>query len=75
MIGLAAMFFLFAITPTLVASPWWVVALLMVVWVVALVEGCRWFVRRPLAVMGLPVALALVWFVVVVAGARWLDWA
>lgn len=75
MIGLAAVFFLFAATPTVVECPWWVVALLMVVWIVALVQGCRWFVRRPVAVLALSVALALGWFAVVLAGARWLDWA
>ena len=44
-------------------------------WVVALVQGCRWFVRRPRAVAALPVLLAVGWFAVVLAGARWLGWA
>ena len=47
----------------------------MVVWVMALVPGCRWFVRRPVAVLVLSIALTLVWFGVVTAGAFWLDWA
>lgn len=75
MIGLAAVFFLIAATPTIVDAPWWVVALLMLGWVGALVQGCRWFVRRPVAVLVLSVVLALGWFGVVLAGARWLDWA
>ena len=74
MIGLASTFFLFAATPTVIRTPWWVVALLMLVWVVALVQGCRWFVRRPVAVLVLAVLLAIGWFAVVMAGARWLDW-
>ena len=75
MIGLAAVFFLIAATPTVVDAPWWVVALLLVAWVVALVQACRWFVRRPVAVPVLSVLLGLGWFAVVMAGARWLDWA
>lgn len=74
MIGLASTFFLFAATPTVVDAPWWAVALLMLVWVAALVQGCRWFVRRPVAVLVLAVLLAIGWFAVVMAGARWLDW-
>ena len=75
MVGLASVFFLVAATPTVVDAPWWVTALLLVAWVVALVQGCRWFVRRPRAVLVLPVVLALGWFAVVLAGARWLGWA
>ncbi|MCW2835745.1 MAG: hypothetical protein JWN68_3698 [Nocardioides sp.] len=74
MIGLAAAFFLFAATPTVVDCPWWVVVLLILFWLVALVQGCRWFTRRPVAVLVLAVSLALGWFAVVMAGARWLDW-
>lgn len=75
MIGLGCVCFLFAATPTVVDVPWWVVALLMVVWIAALVQGCRWFIRRPRSVLVLAVLLAVGWFVVVLAGARWLDWA
>ena len=75
MIGLASVFFLLAATPTVIDAPWWVTALLLLAWVVALVQSCRWFVRRPRAVLVLPVVLALGWFAVVLAGARWLGWA
>jgi hypothetical protein len=75
MIALAAVFFLMAVTPTVVDAPWWVTVLLLGVWAVALVQACRWFVRRPRAVLVLPVLLAVGWFAVVLAGARWLDWA
>ncbi len=75
MIGLACAFFLLAATPTVVDAPWWVTALMLLGWVAALVQGCRWFVRRPRAVAALPVLLAVGWFAVVLAGARWLGWA
>ncbi|PUA79014.1 hypothetical protein [Nocardioides currus] len=75
MIGLAAVFFLVAATPTVVDAPWWAVALLLVGWAAGLVQGCRWFVRRPVAVLVLSVALGVGWFAVVLAGARWFDWA
>lgn len=75
MIALASTFFLLAATPTVVDAPWWVTALMLLVWAVALVQCCRWFVRRPRAVVVLPVVLAAGWFAVVLAGARWLDWA
>jgi hypothetical protein len=75
MIGLASTFFLFAATPTVVDAPWWAIALLMLGWVAALVQGCRWFIRKPVAVLVLAVVLAIGWFAVVLAGARWLDWA
>ena len=75
MIGLATVFFLVAATPTIVEAPWGVVALLLLGWVAALVQGCRWFVRRPMAVLVLSVVLGVAWFAIVLAGARWLDWA
>ncbi len=75
MVGLAAALFLLAATPTVVDAPWWVTALMLLVWALALVQGCRWFVSRPRAVLVLPVLLALGWYAVVLAGARWLDWA
>lgn len=75
MIGLACDFFLVAATSTVVDAPWWVVALLIVGWGIAIVQGCRWFIRRPEGVLVLAVVLAVGWFAVVLAGARWLGWA
>jgi hypothetical protein len=75
MIALAAVLFLMAVTPTVVDAPWWVTAMLLVAWAAALVQACRWFVRRPRAVLVLPVLLSVAWFGVVLAGARWFDWA
>ena len=75
MIALAAVFFLMAVTPTVVDAPWWVTVLMLAVWALALAQACRWFVRHPRAVLVLPVLLAVAWFGVVLAGARWLGWA
>jgi hypothetical protein len=75
MVGLAAVFFLLAATPTVVGAPWWAIASMLLAWGVALVQACRWFVRRPRAVVVLPVLLVVGWFAVVLAGARWLGWA
>ena len=72
---MAAVLFLFAVTRTVVAAPWWVVALLMLVWLVAFAVGCTWFTRRPRALAVLPVALAGAWFALVVIGARGLGWS
>jgi hypothetical protein len=72
--ALAPVFFLVAATPTVVHAPWWVTALLLVAWVAALVQACRWFVRRPRAVLACPLLVAVTWFAVVLAGARWLGW-
>lgn len=51
MVGLAAVVFLFAATPTVVDPPWWALALLMLV---ALIQKCRCFIRRPVAVLARP---------------------
>ena len=33
-----------------------------VLWLVFLVVACRWFTRRPVAVIAVPVVAAVVWF-------------
>lgn len=73
--GLAGVLFLIAATPVAVGMPWWAVALLVLVWLVALVLALAWFSRRPRVVAALPVVTGLVWFAAVVAGARWLGWS
>ncbi|PVG81858.1 hypothetical protein DDE18_14140 [Nocardioides gansuensis] len=75
MVGMAGAFFLLAATPTILDAPWWVTALLLAAWAVALYFACSWFVRRPRAVVVLPLVLAVCWFAVVLLGARFLDWA
>ena len=74
MVGMACTFFLYAATPVVLPAPWWVVAGLLLLWALALVLAVRWFTRRPMALLWLPVVLAVLWFVVLLAGARFLDW-
>jgi hypothetical protein len=61
--GLAVAAFLYAYTafvvPGLVCS-----VLLPLVWLALFVLGCRWFTRRPVAVVALPVVAVVVWFLV-----------
>lgn len=54
--------------------PLWAVVLLGAIWLVALVLSIRWFVRRPVVVLLLPLAVAAVWFVMVTVGERLLGW-
>jgi hypothetical protein len=72
MAGLASVLFLYGAGALL--APWWVVALLVVVWLVLFVQACRWFTTRSVAVAVLPVLATVVWFAVMVAGGVWLDW-
>lgn len=55
-------------------TPWWGLALLLVLWLVALVRGLRWWSRRPRAVLGAAIGFALVWFAVLNVGAWLLGW-
>ena len=58
-----------------VGIPWWALAVLGAVWLVALGLAIAWFTRRPRAVVVLPVVVAVVWLQSVVGGARYLGWA
>ncbi|PKH41019.1 hypothetical protein CXG46_11255 [Nocardioides alpinus] len=69
------MAFLIGATPIAVAAPWWAIALLVVLWLAALVLAIGWFTARPKAVALVPVVLALVWLAAVLGGARYLGWA
>ena len=75
MIGFACAFFLYAVTPTFMDPPWWVLVLMFAGWLVALVQAGRWFVRRPLGVLALAALVTLAWFPLVVLGGRVLGWA
>jgi hypothetical protein len=55
-------------------GPDWLPAPLVVFWLVLFVLACRWFSRRPYAVLVLPAVGLAVWFAVVTAGATWLGW-
>jgi hypothetical protein len=56
-------------------GPNWLPVPLVAVWIVLFVLACRWFSRRPYAVLALPVVAAALWFAVVVSGAAFLGWA
>ena len=75
MIGLACVAFVIGATPLVVPAPWWAVALLVLLWVAALLLAIGWFTRRPRTVVAIPVVLTLVWFATVVGGARYLGWS
>lgn len=73
MIGMACVFFLIA--ASVLATPWYVVALLLVVWAVVLVVALRWFTPHPTWVPWLPTGLALLWFTTVAGGAAVFGWS
>lgn len=55
-------------------APLWAVIMLMIVWVLFVVLGIRWFRRRPLWVLSLPAVAVLVWFAVLTLGEHLLGW-
>jgi hypothetical protein len=55
-------------------GPGWLPAPLVAFWVVLFVLACRWFSRRPYAVLLLPVVALVVWLAVVAVGIAWLGW-
>lgn len=61
MVGLAAVLFLDVASVTFL--PGWAVVALVVVWVGLLVQGCRWFVRRPRGVAALAGVAFATWAV------------
>jgi hypothetical protein len=48
--------------------------LLLLLWLVQFVLACRWFSRRPYAVLVMPVVALALWFGVIMAGHAFLDW-
>ena len=72
MIGMACVFFL--ISASVIATPWWVVAALLVVWAVALFVATAWWSPHPGRVPWIPVVVAVVWFVTVAGGAAAFGW-
>jgi len=72
MIGMACCFFLIA--ASVLATPWWVVAGLLVVWSLALVVATAWWTLHPSWVPWIPVVVAVVWFGTVAGGAAFLGW-
>ena len=59
MSGLAAELFLYG--ASVLFLPWWGVALLVVVWLVLLLVGLRWFSTRPRRMVVLPAVGFVVW--------------
>lgn len=55
-------------------APLWAVVWLMLVWGLLVVLGIRWFRRRPLRVVALPLVAILVWLAVITLGERLLGW-
>lgn len=53
-------------------SPWWVVVLLVLVWLVLFARSCRWFVPAPAKVAWAALAGFALWGVVQVVGGVWL---
>lgn len=70
--GLVCMLWLYGASGLL--GPDWLPAPLVAFWLVLFVFACRWFSRRPFAVLALPVVALGVWLAVVVAGAVFLGW-
>ena len=72
MIGLACLFFLIA--ASVLTTPWYAVAGLLVVWAMTLVVALRWWTPHPGRVPWLAVGLGVVWLGTVVGGAVLFGW-
>lgn len=71
--GMAALAcLLFLDLAALLISPWWAVAILVLVWLVLFGWACRRFTPAPRQVATAAVAGYLLWLVVEVVGGRWL---
>ncbi len=70
--GLACALFLYG--ASVLAAPWWAIAVLVAVWLVLFVTACRWFTPHPRRVAWLAVFAVVFWFAFVLAGGVWLDW-
>jgi hypothetical protein len=72
MAGMAVAFFLYAASG--LVAPWWGVTVLMFIWLVLFVVGCRWWSTHPARLLLLPAVAILAWFAIISAGGAWLDW-
>ena len=72
MAGLVTMLWLYGASA--LVAPLWAVAVLVALWLVQFVLACRWFSRRPYAVLAMPVVALAVWLSAIVAGDVLLDW-
>lgn len=72
MIGMVCVLFL--IGASVLATPWYVVAFLVLLWLVGLVVALGWWTLHPTWLPWLPVGLAIIWFTAVVGGAATFEW-
>ncbi len=70
--GLACVLFLDIGTAGI--APWWVTLLLVLLWIVLIAIGARWWVPRPKGVPWLAAFGFVVWLVTIVVGTSLLDW-
>lgn len=70
---MACVFFL--ICAGILATPWYVVAIQLVVWALVLVVAIAWWSPHPARLPWLPVVLAVAWFGSLVGGARLFGWS
>ncbi len=65
---------LFLIGASVLATPWFVVAALTVVWLVGFGLEVRWWTPHPHRLLWLAAGLAALWFATVAGGAALFDW-
>lgn len=58
----------------LAGAPTSALVLLLLLWVAQFALACRWFGRRPYAVLVMPVVALALWLGVLLAGHAWLGW-
>ena len=69
---MACAFFLYAASG--LVAPLWGLALLMFIWLVLFVQGCRWWSSHPGRLLLLPLVAIVAWFGIISAGGAWLGW-
>jgi hypothetical protein len=72
MAGLVCVLWLYGASA--LVAPLWAVAVLVALWLVQFVLACRWFGRRPYAVLAMPVVALVVWLAVIFAGEALFGW-
>jgi hypothetical protein len=72
MAGLVCVLWLYGASA--LVAPLWAVAVLVALWLVQFALACRWFSRRPYAVLAMPVVALVVWLAVVFAGEALFAW-
>jgi hypothetical protein len=72
MAGLVCVLWLYGASA--LVAPLWAVPVLGALWLVQFVLACRWFSRRPYAVLAMPVVALALWLVVIFAGEALFGW-